>query len=279
MMRTIPILAPALALALSAAIAPAAADSGDVQPIVDVGSGALLGGAADGEWLEPETTAGEMKGGEIYRTWDLNRKLQTMQGTAPEFEGEPCHDTLYVELSPPLDTEDSQLDIGAIAVGGDWNTMPRQPKMLSPGQQVYRDAAATWLKENSLADPVIELEQVVRVDLEDDGVDEVLLTANYRTPRPVENMFGAMVGDYSFVLLRRLKEGKVETLELAADIHADARPGDINYFYRLAAILDLNGDGVMEIVVENGYYEGGGVGVFTVEGGEPELILHEGCGA
>lgn len=68
-------------------------------------------------------------------------------------------------------------------------------------------------------------------------------------------------------------------LTLASDIHADPQTDNINYFYRLAAILDLNGDGVMEIVVENGYYEGGGVGVFTAEGGEPELILHEGCGA
>lgn len=37
--------------------------------------------------------------------------------------------------------------------------------------------------------------------------------------------------------------------------------------------VDLEGDGIMEIVIENGYYGGQGVGVFTIEGGEPELIL------
>lgn len=77
MMRTIPILAPALALALSAAIAPAAADSGDVQPIVDVGSGALLGDAADGDGvMEIVVEDGYYEGGGVG--------VFTVEGGAPK---------------------------------------------------------------------------------------------------------------------------------------------------------------------------------------------------
>lgn len=277
-MRTLPGLA--LALAISTATAPAVADSGDVHPIVDVDSGFLLGGAAGGKWLEPETTVKEMKGGEMYRTWDLHRELQNMQGTAPEIEGAgECPETLFVELSPPRDAKDSYAAIGAIAVGGDWNAMPRQAKVLSPGQLVYRDAAAAWLKEQGLENPVVELGQVIRIDLEGDGVDEVLMSANHHAPRQENDNFGVKAGDYSFVLLRRLNGGKVETLSLASVIHAAPRPEDINYWHRIAAILDLNGDGVMEVVVKNGYYEGKGAGAFDIQSGKPILVLNTGCGA
>lgn len=259
-------------LGLTAVAGGAPAGEADVHPVVHGDSSTLLGGSADGAWLDAGKVAPRLRGGELYRHYGLFYQLGAGDGPAPQSTGDPCSETMLVEmLLPSGDT--------IVSVAGEWNAMPRVPKSLNPEQPVYRKAVAEWLVGAGMTNLIVELEQIIRVDLEGDGVDEVLLTANHRAPRRDENDFGAMAGDYSFVLLRRLRDGKLETLTLSSDVHADPRPGDINYFYRLAAVLDLNGDGVMEIVVEDGYYEGEGVGVITVESGEPEMVLHAGCGA
>ncbi|MDH5556707.1 MAG: VCBS repeat-containing protein [Alphaproteobacteria bacterium] len=260
-----------LALAISAATAPAAADSG-IHPIVHGGSRILLGAAIEDRWLTAEETSPRLRGGERYRHYSLLHQHGASEGSAPISAGDPCPETMLVETVTPegFDT---------VSVAGEWNALVRIPKRLDPGLPVYRKAAADWLTGRGLETPAAELEQVIRVDLEGDGVDEVLLAANHRVARQDGDISHAMSGDYSFVLLRRLKEGKVETLALADVIHVSPSPGDINYWYGIAAILDLNGDGVMEIIVKNGYYEGEGVAVFAVEAGKPKLIFDEGCGA
>ena len=44
------------------------------------------------------------------------------------------------------------------------------------------------------------------------------------------------------------------------------------------AVLDLNGDGVMEIVVSGRYYEGDWIAAYKAEGNEITKIFSAGCG-
>lgn len=264
-------IATAAALGLTAATGTARAETVvEVHAVIHAGSGLLLGGSSGSGWLGPEMTAPTMRDGEIYRAYGLDGPTGEVKGGLAESAGDPCRDAFAVPLADGP---------GAMAFRGDWNAMPRTPEIHDPGQRVYRDAAAAWLEEQGMENPVVELEQIIRIDLEGDGVDEVLMSANYQIPRSDGDIAHALAGDYSFVLLRRLNGGKVETLNLASVVHVDPQSGSINYWHRIAAILDLNGDGVMEIVVENGYYEGEGVGVFDVQDGGPELVLGTGCGA
>ncbi len=41
---------------------------------------------------------------------------------------------------------------------------------------------------------------------------------------------------------------------------------------QVAAVLDLNGDGKMEIVIESGYYEGGATLVIEIQDGKPVMV-------
>ena len=261
----------ALALAISTPSAPATADS-SIHPIVHGDSGILLGAAIEDRWLTAEETSPRLRRGERYRHYSLLHQHGASEGSAPTSAGDPCPETMLVETVTPE-------GFNTVSVAGAWNALVRIPKRLDTDRRVYRDAAAAWLRKQGLETPAAELEQIIRIDLEGDGVDEVLMAANRRIAPPDGNIADASAGDYSFVLLRRLKEGKVETLSLADVIHVSPQPEDMNIWYRIAAILDLNGDGVMEIVVETGYYEGKGVAVFAIEAGKLKLIFEAGCGA
>lgn len=244
--------------------------AGEPHAIVDAENGFLLGAAAGGRWLDAESAAPALTAGGTYRIYGLDGPAGEFPAGPAESYGDPCPDTLYVPL----------VEGGAgVALGGGGNAMPRMPALIDPSHRVYREAAAAWLRDQGLETPMAELQQIIRVDIEGDGVDEVLLSASYQAPRGEEAIPGAQAGDYSFVLLRRLRGDKVETLGLDSAVYADARPGDINYHHRVSAILDLNGDGIMEIVIVAGYYEGIGTGVFDLRSGKPELVLETGCGA
>jgi len=121
------------------------------------------------------------------------------------------------------------------------------------------------------------VEQIVRVDLDGDGTDEVLVAA--RHPDTATSI-GAEAGFYSVVLLRRVVGAGVETTVLFEDIHLEA---DVDFpsmqTGQVMAVGDLNGDGTMEVALQWQYFEGGGVDIFDVASGSPQKVLTTACGS
>ena len=102
------------------------------------------------------------------------------------------------------------------AVRGVAAPRPGPVTVLDPTAPEYRDAAAQVLAElgADAQDPAVR--QVVRVDLDGDGTDEVLVraeVADRASLRPV-------AGDYSVVFVRRLVGGTVQNTVVAADVPA-----------------------------------------------------------
>lgn len=127
-----------------------------------------------------------------------------------------------------------------------------------------------------------------KVDLEGDGVDEVLISANHIGPKteqlqpPIVDKHNrplyASEGDYSFVQLRSVVNGKLVTNLLDEDFHlprsAEEKmiPPLEPRTYSIAAIMDLNGDGRMEIVITCVYFESRTIYICEVIGNR--LIAH-----
>jgi hypothetical protein len=120
--------------------------------------------------------------------------------------------------------------------------------------------------------------QVVRADLDGDGTDEVIVVVE-RLSDPQGLL--ATDGDYSVAFVRQLVNGDVHTAVLSRSI-ASITPGATRYILvaRVAAVADLNGDGRMELALQQVYYEGSGTQVFEVQPGTGRLvdILGGGCG-
>ncbi|HUS14703.1 MAG TPA: hypothetical protein VM536_06750 [Chloroflexia bacterium] len=242
---------------------------GPTGAVIDLQDQCLLGGVMNGVWSSDNVIATTLKGGESYRLYSLATALGHGSGTAPESVGAPCEDTLQVTVAPTPAA-------ATLAVGGTWNPQPRRPEVLNPDQAVYRDAAAAVLRAHGITNPQVHLTQLVRVDLEGDGTPEVLVTATYYQDGVAPH---ATVGDYSVVFLRKVIGGQVQTMLLDGDFYTEGIPFGAPMTYAITGILDLNGDGTLEVAVRYQYYEGAGTGVYQIKGTQVEIVLSCGCGA
>jgi hypothetical protein len=80
------------------------------------------------------------------------------------------------------------------------------------------------------------------------------------------------------VLVRKVVEGSVRTIVVASEIHGTAGEFNAPLTYEVQSLLDLNGDGRMEIVLDSDYYEGSFVGVLTLDGIRVTERISTGCG-
>jgi hypothetical protein len=252
-----------------------AAARAEQHAIVEVETGFLIGTVGEGKWTEGEIAHRHVKGGEQYRLYSLTERLGTAIGGKPKSAGEPCVDVQVVALQPkPAEA--------VVAIAGDWNALPRVPKVQDTKQPTYIAAVRTFLIGKGIRDPKVKITQVLRIDLEGDGEDEVLLSGtNYFNPPddPDSAPSSAPAGSYSFVILRRVVAGKVQTQLIAGDFFPKGKTLNAPARYRIAAVLDCDGDGKMEIVVDGGYYEGGWTTIHRCTPRKAETLLTAACGA
>jgi hypothetical protein len=253
----------------------------EAVPIIDMDGGCLMGGVSGGNWIKPEEMGPRMSGGDKYRIYDLNGLWKSMTGGKAATQGAPCEDTLYVEA--PKDFTDS-IPEGShyIGVAGTWNPLPRTPKIESNDNPTYRSLVASLLTRKGIRRPQVKITKVVRIDLEGDGTDEVIINAtraNHWGEGGGSITPNASMGDYSLVMLRKMIGGKVQTIMLSEEYHTKAENFSAPDEFNLSAVLDLNGDGVMEIVVAGAYYEGAWQTVYSIKGNKAVDVLGCGCGA
>jgi hypothetical protein len=186
---------------------------------------------------------------------------------------------------------------GLLTVLCEWEPQPRLPAALSLNSQVYRDIVKRFLAARGLHIETTKLSQLFKIDLEGDGVDEVLICAQniaakgevcFEADQPLikgTGLLGAVQpGAYSLLLLRKLVDGKVAEFPLhvfvspkgSTPIDDDWTPPIVGRFYQTA---DLNGDGVLEIIAGTACYEGYDYRVFEVKGGKVREVLSCGAGS
>ncbi len=251
------------------------ASAQDIHPAVDVETGCLLGGVVKGNWLEDVKIAPMLKGGERYRLYTSTGSAGEASGAKPESSGAPCEETQVINFTP--ETKEG------IAVGGDWNAQPRVAQALNVNNPEYRQVVTGILRKHGIPRPKINITQILRVDLEGDGTEEVLISATYLAggigSADSGMAFRVARGDYSFVVLRKIVNGKVRDLALAEEYYPRKMANAIPTKYKVAGLLDLNGDGKMEVIIHMDYYEGSSSSVFRIDGSKATNVFGCGCGA
>jgi hypothetical protein len=267
-----------LAVVATAALICAAAAAGAVHPIVEVQSGYLFGATSDGKWMKAEEAAKALPGGTTYQVYGLTEPLGESKGGKPEPSKEDvCSDVLAVSLSPKVEK-------GVIALAAPWNALPRKPRVMDTTQQVYVDAARDFLKTKGIDQPKVKIDSILRVDLDGDGEDEVLISATNYFSKDNRAPMRSPAGSYSMVLLRRVVAGKVETQLVDGEFHSKAYVRKEDSFdapnaYKVIATLDLDGDGKLEVVVASNYYEGEEITIYRCNPKKVEALLSVACGA
>jgi len=245
-----------------------AAASG-IVPVVDYSC--LIGGFAGGKWVGADAFGPKMRGGEKYRLYSLTKYLG--EGVGGKVTDEPAGLTVTIS-NLPAD------EYNVVALGmTKWNPMPRAPKLQSAGQKVYKDEVAKILDENGAGGAPVKLKQVIRVDLEGDGIEEVLISAS-NMPEGGEMASDPDKSNYALVFLRKVIGGKVKTIILDKYFYTDIQETDGGLLYdcEVRGVLDVDGDGALEILDSCFYYEGGGLTVYKVRGGKVTVLVSGGCG-
>jgi len=256
-----------------------ASSATDLHPIVEVESGYLFGAISDGKWIKAGETAKLIGDETTYQVYGLTQALgEAKAGKPTRPEGLPCEETLAVSLSPKPEN-------GVIAIAAPWNALPREPKVIDTTQKVYVDAVRDFLKTKGIEQPKVKIDNILRVDLNGDGEEEVLISAANYFGKADRAPMRSPAGSYSMVLLRRVVAGKVETQLVDGEFHPKAYVSkeegsfDAPSIYKVIATLDLDGDGKLEVVVASNYYEGEEIKIYRCDPKKSEALLSVACGA
>jgi hypothetical protein len=271
----------ALLVSLLALCTAAHVRSAGLHPIIEIGTGYFFGASQDGKWIEAEQAAKSIHLKTIYRVYSLTKQIGQITAGKPKSVEEPCPDTLMVSPAPKLKD-------GVIGLAAPWNALPRKPVIVDATQPVYMDAVRDFLKSRGIAGPKVRITRILRVDLDGDGEEEVLISAtNYFTedtsdhltaPFPEAPMEPPPRGSYSIVILRRVVAGKVQTQLMAGELYPKPDESVPPNVYQVAAVLDLNGDGKLEVIVHSFYYEGGQTTIYRCEPDTINAVLFVECG-
>ena len=260
--------------ALGALLICAGVAAAELHPIVEVQSGYLFGATGNGKWIKSEEAAKALPDERTYQIYGLTQSLGQAKGGKPKpSEDDVCSDVLTVSLS-------SKPNKGAIALAASWNALPRKPQLIDPVQKVYVDVVRDFLQTKGIKQPKVKIENVLRVDLEGDGEEEVLINATNYLQKDESVPMESPAGGYSMVLLRRVVSGRVQTQLVEGEFYPKATGYNAPNAYKVIATLDLDGDGKLEVVVGSNYYEGEAITIYRCEPKKKvEALLSVGCGA
>ena len=140
-----------------------------------------------------------------------------------------------------------------LAIGSENPVLFGKKNMLDTTAAVYFDYLAELLADNDLEEETVFIQEIWETDLEGDGVNETLIIASNAGSGEIKE------GEYTFIVLRKIIDGKVESLFLVKNITTEL-PEDpttrLVYQYKLCEIADLNADGICELLIKRQYHEG-----------------------
>ena len=228
------------------------------------GSFLLLGGIKKGDgWISGVQAAQYMFNETDYDFVNPKGSIQ-IRGSALEFD--PTCGNHFMPSSVVLPEP-------MVGVARGWITEKRGTTDLSTDDPAYIQAVTEWFQSQGNSPAEIHITRILQVDMEGDGVNEILLSASYFTEKFA---FLTETGDYSIVLMRKVTGNTVVTVPLVKEYYVSTDPElEMSYpnTYTLAEAVDLNGDGTLEVVVDVRRWEGWGAIVYRVDGQNVREVL------
>ena len=242
--------------------------------IFDKGTGYIIGGYRYEELVDAKAASAEYRMGDNFSFYGLDLGKESRKVKLERMVYDDRCQVYYI------DTAAKEGSIG-LSSNATWDPVPRTPTVIDPNGNTYKGIVREYLQSKGIANPVVKIDKVLRIDLEGDGQDEVIISGRNVETEDAETGQTIKKGSYSFMILRKIVGSKVATITIGSEIYTDdldvvqwtPRDRDVK------AILDLDADGIMEIVVYTTVYEGVGSTVYKIRNGEAVEVLSVGCGA
>jgi len=227
----------------------------------------LLGGVSRDAWLAPDMSVARFAGETTYslHTMEYEDKY-FLWGKAPKFS--PICKTYSVG------TDADPNEAGMVAVMDGWNVTKRVATELSADNQFYQQVVLDWLTAEGVPAPQVDSLHVYRVDIEGDGANEIFINATHLDG----SGHGTKAGDYSIILMRKVAGNDAVTTLVVGDVY---RSKEIEMTfpraYSLANFIDLNQDGILEVIVDIQKWEGFGAVIYQIDGRNAIQSLRSEC--
>ncbi len=256
---------------------------------------AILGGIENGKYVPSKTAVKFTETGSFSLFSLLGAEEGEVNITKTETPMEEICEEYY-----SVETDETASSGIMISSDTPWNAMPRVPQALSNKDATYLSLVKTFLIGKGIKTPKVKIDQIYKIDLEGDGEDEVVISATNYNGQDADSR----AGDYSFVYVRKITgmkdlgkpltrkingkivqvgvaSGKapiVENILIAGEFYPTAKKFNAPSKYKLTSIVDLNGDGKMEVIIYGAYYEGSWVEAHSISGNKSVKVLETGCG-
>jgi len=238
-----------------------------VVPIVDMKIGGLLGGVQNGKFLDAQTTVQKLVAEQNYTLYLFGGTNEKLKLKKPIATMDVCQDFLAVDMDQTEYTT-NVYEKGGVALGEgfSWNPQPRASKAIDLNNAEYKKIVTNFLRTKRITQPnLLKLKQAVRVDLDGDGTEEVILTAS-RIVEYEDRKKNVKYDEYSVVLIRKIVGKVTQNILLDGNFYPKNPYEYDSYNYTVSSIADLNGDGKMEIVLHAQFYEGSATQVYEMVG-------------
>ena len=204
--------------------------------------GRLLGGIHNGQWIRTydlESPESELvQGGETYQLYNKDGYVGEDIGSIARVEGLVVSQTLVRMKNGKT---------AAIAINADWQVLPRISREIAMNT-TFDNIIRAELDKRGLNSSPVNVTNIVQCDIEGDGQSEYIITAYYNKG---EDIMFSDPGDYSIVLVHSEKKDREDEV-LYAWVSDDWPFDVVDDTYT----MDLNGDGILEIIMVMHYYEG-----------------------
>lgn len=237
----------------------------------------IAGSVQSGGWQRDAKSWNKVKPGTGFTTygWSGPRdRLNVSRVVAAEVGG-----GWYGEVTGGREPtpEDSRGAVLACSAPGPLKMRP--VRVQDTNNAVYLRIVRSLLAARGLHVARPRITQLIRLDLNGDGEQEVLLCAHSTTT--FTTGIHPRKGDYALALLRCVVAGKVCNLPLSVQVQPRtprADDGTLRDVYRFLPCPDVNGDGSMEVALQLSYYEGDAVYFYTFNGRALRKVLEAGWG-
>ncbi len=228
----------------------------------------VVGTAVDGKWSNPSDKPPAISYPATFHLVGLGKEQGTKRISSIQYF-EETGGLLFAEIEGdvPGEMTDSALALRPPAY-------PRAVQALSNDSAIYMAAVKNYLATKGLRGVEIKLNKVLRVDLDGNGTQEVLIEASNT------EMLGTNQPkvDYWGVMLRFIDaKGKVQMVNYGLTI--DRGEWRMRSWHKIAGVADLDGDGMYEVIIASGYYEGDSAEVRRFETTTTRILCGWGAGA
>jgi hypothetical protein len=232
----------------------------------------FMGGAFAGEFTPSEDLAARLRDGQEYRVFDLAGEhdpvLAIGRARNEGSEGE-CNDLWRLDLA--LEPGRTGHAVALRRQTGP-SPLPKVLEVVAEPNAEQRELLQTFLARRGIAKPAPQFDQIVRTDLDGDGIEEQILNV----VRIGQDR--ARAGDHSVLMVTRGTGQSLRNFVIQDEVTAqDSEFSSTLWRNRIVAVVDIDGDGTAEIVTNGAYVYGGGWEVIRFDGSGFDYVLFCGC--